>query len=135
MSASHYEITVRIPKPHRGWLRFRLRTLLLLVAAVCVVLAFDEQFALPWTRNADRRAKLLYLGDFENLRKLNLSEVMAILGAPDSKESSGKGVGGVYEWQTIVGVPPFSKTYRLKAHSSRDGRIGAGGLSVNEFRP
>jgi hypothetical protein len=137
MNDTHYQVTLRIPKPHRGWLRFRIRTMLAAIAAVCVVLAFDEHLVLPWTQSAARRERLRQLGDFEQMRQLNLSQVVAMLGPPLHKESPGQGFADVYTWQGSFGVPPLRSAYKLNACCGSDGEICAGVLSVNgkPYRP
>jgi hypothetical protein len=137
MSDSYYEVTLRIPKPHKGWLRFRLRSILVAITVICVVLACDEHPVLPWTESAARREQFMQLGDFEYLRTLNLSDVVAILGPPTEQGSYGKGMADHYTWKDSFGVPPFSGTLGLGVACGSDGEISAGGFSVNgkPYRP
>jgi hypothetical protein len=131
MNAPHYTITLRIPKPHRGWLRFRLRSLFVLVSLVCVLLVVDEQLALPWTESARRRDLFLQVGDFQYLRTLNLSQVIAILGEPTKFDQGQPGFADSYSWVHETGVPPFSNEYSVGFACGPSDRISAGGMSVN----
>jgi hypothetical protein len=102
-----------------------------------IVTTWAKLLVLPWTNSAARRERLQHLCDFEQLRELNLSQVVAMIGPPSSKKSPSKGFADVYMWRYSFGVPPFSNEYRLGATCGSDGEICAGGIAVNgeSYRP
>lgn len=76
----YFEWTIRIPKPGRRWLRFRLRTVLLTVTVLCMVFGY-----LAHQRDQNRRKATAY-GKYSHL--------LCKISVPEDQES----YGAFYDW-------------------------------------
>lgn len=134
MDDRSFQLTIQVPKPDRGWLRFSVRSLLAIVTVLWLRLALDGQLLMPWSAESMRRQQFLQLGSFEYLGTPNCMQVVSALGPPDSTRYPGPGFADVCTWQESFGVPPFASEYKLVVCFSSGGEVVAGGLTVNDER-